>query len=349
MRPRYSWADVDHKFLSAKPARDRLWLPGSNEAHLEMSTTALESIWRRRLYTHQWDAFSRATYGKENVVVATGTGSGTECFQLPMLYRLLTEPPVTRARRGVRALLVYPLNALVEDQSARLRRLLFWINLQFHDARNKLPPNHQITFGRYTGDTPVDRNDRLRRESDEALRGFGELVYREDMQESPPDILITNFTMLEYMLLREGDRQLFGSPDLFSLVVLDEIHTYSGTQGMEVAMLLRRLKGFLDSKSKAPVRVQCLGTSATLGGEDLKKDAAAFATTLFGSQFLPEGVVLGSRTPPILGAPIFCKWHNLATFLCEHEQDALRMLLEGEEISSDKFILGEPGWGAWNF
>jgi ATP-dependent helicase YprA (DUF1998 family) len=117
-------------------------------------------------------------------------------------------------------LLVYPL------------RLLFWINLQFHEPARQYAGNQQITFGRYTGDTPFNASDFGRQESDEALKVFGELIFREDKQACPPDILITNFTMLEYMLLREHDRQLFANPDVFSFVVLDELHTYSETQGI---------------------------------------------------------------------------------------------------------------------
>lgn len=268
-RPKYSWADVDHRFPSAKPLRERIWRPESHEAELERSTTTHQALWAKPLFTHQWHAFDRAVYKRQNVVVATGTGSGkTECFQLPILYRLLTEPPPIRAERGVRALLVYPLNALVEDQSGRLRRLLFWINLQFHDSQAHSPRNHQVTFGRYSGDTPVNARDFTRQAAEESLKGLGELVYREDMQLSPPDILITNFTMLEYMLLREDDRQLFGKPELLSFIVLDEVHTYCGTQGMEVAMLLKRLKALLEAKAARPLSIQYIGTSATLGGAD---------------------------------------------------------------------------------
>ena len=339
-RPRYSWADVDHKFPIFRPVRDRVWAPDSREADLENTTTTHQALWTRGLFRHQWDAFSRAIYKKQNVVVATGTGSGkTECFQLPILYRLLTEPQDIRVRRGVRALLVYPLNALVEDQTARLRRLLFWINLQFHEPRGQFASNQQITFGRYTGDTPVNSRDFGRRESDEALKGLGELVYREDMQACPPDILITNFTMLEYMLLREDDRQLFQNSDLFSFVVLDEIHTYSGTQGMEVAMLLKRLRGFLEGRSKSPVHIQCVGTSATLGGSDAKNEAAEFASTLFGSPFNSGSIVLGTRwaTEP---KKSFSHWSEFLNLLSEEDHDSLPALLRGEELSFES--------GFWN-
>ncbi len=83
--PIYSWPDVDHKFQIAKSLRDRIWDPDSRESDIEHSTTTQQALWARGLFRHQWDAFNRAVYKKQNVVVATGTGSGkTECFQLPI-------------------------------------------------------------------------------------------------------------------------------------------------------------------------------------------------------------------------------------------------------------------------
>lgn len=341
-RPKYSWPDVDHKFPFARSLRDRIWDPDSRESDLEESTTTHQALWGRGLFRHQWDAFNRAVYKKQNLVVATGTGSGkTECFQLPILYRLLTEPNAVREQRGVRALLVYPLNALVEDQSMRLRRLLFWLNLQFHEAGAQARRNHQITFGRYTGDTPVHSQDFGRKEPQEALKGLGELVYREEMQSSPPDILITNFTMLEYMLLREDDRQLFANPKHFSFIVLDEVHTYSGTQGMEVAMLLRRLKGFLESRAGQSLPIQCIGTSATLGGKDPRNEAAKFASTLFGTKFESENIVLGS-SPNRSAVKDFTRWKRVLTLVSEESKlDALGSISRGEELSSDSHLWKE--------
>jgi hypothetical protein len=168
---------------------------------------------------------------------------------------------------------------------------------------------------------------------------LGELVYREDMQAFPPDILITNFTMLEHMLLREDDRQLFANPDCFSFVVLDEIHTYSGTQGMEVAMLLRRLRGFLEGRSNNSLRIQCVGTSATLGGSDARNEAAGFASTLFGSSFDSESIILGSRPATKPAKSEFSCWKGFLNLLSKEEQhDSLPTLLRGEELSSDSRV-----------
>lgn len=326
-RPRYSWADTDHKFISARGTRNRIWEPDSKEAAQEMSTTTQQAAWLRPMFKHQWEAFVRSAYGHNSIVVATGTGSGkTECFQLPILYKLLTEPKQIREKRGVRALLIYPLNALVEDQCARLRRLLFWLNLQFQGNGANSGRTQQITFGRYTGDTPLNDRDFRRHEPGESLKGFGELVYRSEMQASPPDILITNFTMLEYMLLREDDKQLFAAPDLFSFIVLDEVHTYSGTQGTEVAMLLRRLKGFLEAKARKTLPIQCIATSATLGGADPKGEGASFASTIFGTQIKPDDVILGSQTRARHSAWNGSRWERLVAMASE-DGHLLRALL----------------------
>jgi len=342
-RPRHTWAEVDHKFPAHRALRDRIWNHETTEGQVEMSTTTNRALWERGLFRHQWEAFDRAVYNGANIVVATGTGSGkTECFQLPILYRLLTESPTIRATRGVRALLVYPLNALVEDQIMRLRRLLFWVNLQFHEAGNPSIRNQQITFGRYTGDTPVNSRDHTRTEPMDSLKGLGELVFREDMQSSPPDILITNFTMLEYMLLREDDRQLFASPRLLSFIVLDEVHTYAGTQGMEVAMLIRRLRGFLEAREGRTLPIQCIGTSATLGGDDPKNQAAAFATNLFGAPFDSENIITGEMKGSNGAKWAPAQWKGLFEFLSDADRSSGFLAQPQDDFSKPDGLPWEP-------
>jgi hypothetical protein len=299
-----TWADIDHRFPQFRRVRDRIWPPQSDDAEEEMAETTASRVWRRKLYRHQLDSFEQLVRKKRNLVVATATGSGkTECFLLPLLYTLLTEPDTERKTPGVRALLVYPMNALVEDQMHRLRQILFWINLSCQDSRRRPTqrPTRPITFGRYTGNTPIAVDDRNpeRQPSDEALEHLGEIVYRTDMQHRPPDILVTNFTMLEYILLRGDDQRLFQRPDLFKFLILDEIHTYTGTQGMEVALLLRRLRAFLEVQAVHSISFQTVGTSATLpSGDNPREKAALFATTLFGNTFAPEDVIRPESTRP---------------------------------------------------
>jgi ATP-dependent helicase YprA (DUF1998 family) len=284
-----------------------------------------------QLYEHQKRSFDQSVVHGRDVVITTGTGSGkTECFILPVLTALVEEsktwqePNVrdpkwdwwnhstlsgsrrTYERRisqranenplrpiAVRALLLYPLNALVEDQLIRLREAM-----DSKSARDWLDTHrrgNRFYFGRYTGRTPIsgDRNagntSRLRTElrdierdahlvekDPESRRFFpamdgGEMWSRWDMQDSPPDLLITNYSMLNIMLMRgietgifESTRQWLESDrkNIFHLVV-DELHTYRGTPGTEVAYLLRV---FLDRIGLKPdsKQLRIIASSASL-------------------------------------------------------------------------------------
>lgn len=232
----------------------------------------------RPLYAHQERAIRQLVAGR-NAIVATGTGSGkTESFLLPILDGLLREGEAgTLSRPGVRALLLYPMNALANDQVKRLRDLL--------------APFPAITFGRYTGET--------RQTEQEGREHYAhqypgqqllpnEIVSRERMRATPPHILLTNYAMLEYLLLRPEDCSFFDGEAASSwrTIVLDEAHTYDGAVGIEVAMLLRRLKDRLGVAGQ----VQCVATSATLGSGRADYPAAtAFATELFGEPFEWDG------------------------------------------------------------
>jgi len=298
IRPKYGWRDIDTRLGNFRRARQQLWPEGGNEAAEEHEKNSLRRLWELKLYAHQVQSINKLVAEAKNLVVATGTGSGkTECFLIPVLYELLTESDQTRKRPGVRALLLYPMNALVEDQMARLRRLLFWINLQAFDPSLQARPARPITFGRYIGETPVSAQGTGpdRTVSEEEIHELGELRYREEMQITPPDILVTNFTMLEYMLLRNDDKKLFQSSDLLKFLVLDEVHTYHGTRGMEVSTLLRRFRDFIGRGlgGKDP-SYRCVGLSATLSTEEkATRKLARFASHLFGSGFEEDSIVLG--------------------------------------------------------
>src|ERR1700675_1426659 len=227
----------DVQFLNA---RDRLWSTYPQEREAEQAETSLHRLWYQRLYSHQWEALQIIGNNRRGIIVATGTGSGkTECYLLPLLHLLTTESPTERAAPGVRAIILFPMNALVEDQMRRLRKLLFWLNLATltEPAGSSSSLKRPITFGRYTGDTPVDDSDPDRDKPKDNIKELGELVTRSQMRRAPPDILVTNFSMLEYSLLRSNDQELFKNPRAFRMLVLDEVHSYSGTLGAEVAML----------------------------------------------------------------------------------------------------------------
>ena len=229
----------------------------------------------RSLYVHQKVAIRKLVSGR-NIVVSTGTGSGkTESFLLPILNSLVKEDADGQLGPGVRALLLYPMNALANDQLKRLR-----------EALHVCP---QITFGRYTGETlesARDAESEFTAANPGSSRLPNELLSREEMRRTPPHVLLTNYAMLEYLLLRPADIELFDGSHSghWRYIVLDEAHVYDGAQGSEVALLLRRLR-----QRVAPTgEVQCVATSASLEGSSPEKapeEAMKFARNLFDGEF----------------------------------------------------------------
>ena len=224
----------------------------------------------RPLYHHQDQAIRKLVAGR-NLIIATGTGSGkTECFLFPILNHLLNERDAgTIHSAGVRSLLLYPMNALANDQMKRLRDILH----AFPD----------ITFGRFIGDTRPSYRDALdiyrdRFDSDPMPN---ELISRDQMRDRPPHILLTNYAMLEYLLLRPADTKLFDGPTgkHWRFIVLDEVHVYNGAQGAEIAMLLRRVRDRVNRSRRG--LIQCVGTSATLGSESEYPSLAEYGHDLF--------------------------------------------------------------------
>lgn len=235
-----------------------------------------ELPYERPLHRHQEIAIRKAVGGR-NIVVATGTGSGkTETFLIPIFDHLLREEAQgTLSRPGVRALLLYPMNALANDQVKRLRRIL---------------ANYpSITFGRYVGET--EDTEQVARKAFEQNYPEepdipNELKSRQKIQAAPPHILLTNYAMLEYLLLRPKDSTLFDGDtgQFWRFLVLDETHVYSGANATEIAMLLRRLQDRV--MQGQPRRLQAIATSATLGaGRKDFPDVVQFASDLFNVPF----------------------------------------------------------------
>ena len=231
----------------------------------------------RPLHPHQETAILKAVSGGRNLIVATGTGSGkTECFLIPVLDGLFREIDAgTVGQAGVRALLLYPMNALANDQLRRLRRLL--------------APFPEVTFGRYVGDTKADPKEALdafRQRFPREPKLRNELLSRQEMQDQPPSILLTNFAMLEYLLLRPRDSALFDGETgrHWRAVALDEAHVYDGAAGAEIAMLLRRVRDRVVASERG--RLQCFATSATLGrGREDFPELLEYAGALFDEPF----------------------------------------------------------------
>ncbi|MCV2356559.1 DEAD/DEAH box helicase [Paucibacter sp. B2R-40] len=235
-------------------------------------------------FTHQELAWQRlntqsgSDHVPGNTLVATGTGSGkTECFVYPMLDHAARA--LAAGERGIKALVIYPMNALATDQARRLAMMVA-----------STPAFKGLRIGLFVGGVTEPG-------SGVAMTPTGVITDRETMRKHPPDVLLTNYKMLDYLLLRPTDRQLWKSntPTTLRHLVVDELHTFDGAQGTDLALLLRRLRARL----KVPVNHWlCVGTSATLGGGHGGQGTAPlreYARQIFGSPFPPESVVTENR------------------------------------------------------
>jgi Lhr-like helicase/RNA polymerase subunit RPABC4/transcription elongation factor Spt4 len=228
-----------------------------------------------RLYRHQEEAIRKAL-ANESFVITSGTGSGKSlCYFLPIVDNLVRYPD-TGGR--VAALVVYPMNALVNSQFQAL------VNLKEHYERRTGKP-FPVTFAKYTGETTNDE--------------------REQIRQHPPQLLLTNYVMGELLLVRPEDQRLLDrTGGGLRFLVFDELHTYRGRQGADVAMLVRRLK----ERCAAPKLVQ-IATSATMiasreaTSAERKQAVAEFAARFFGHPFTPEQVIEETLQPFTVGGP----------------------------------------------
>ena len=226
-------------------------------------------------YVHQRRAYERlACERPRSTLVATGTGSGkTECFLYPILEHCWRH----RGQRGVKALIVYPMNALATDQAGRIARLI--------SGNDRLRGN--VTAGLYVGGLKPG-------EGSCAMGEDGVITDRDTMRSNPPDILLTNYKMLDYLLVRPADARIWAEngPETLAFIAVDEMHTFDGAQGTDLACLLRRLKSRL---GMARGQVCCVGTSATMGGEGSAQAMRAFARDVFDEEFDEDSVVVEDR------------------------------------------------------
>lgn len=213
------------------------------------------------LRRHQREAIDAARTGT-SYVLTTGTGSGKSlAYIVPIVDRVLRARESDRTKR-VRAIIVYPMNALANSQLRELGKFL-------RDGYGE--GSEPVTFARYTGQETQEQ--------------------REAIRANPPDILLTNYVMLELMLTRPDDRRsLIRMARGLEFLVFDELHTYRGRQGADVAMLIRRVRDACEAPS-----VQCVGTSATMASEDVAADprvlVAEVASDLFGTSVPPDRVI----------------------------------------------------------
>jgi superfamily II DNA/RNA helicase len=208
------------------------------------------------LHTHQKEAILKAKEGK-SYVLTSGTGSGKSLtYIVPIVDHVLRNG----SGKGIQAIVVYPMNALANSQNEELGKFL----------EKGFPDGSPVRFARYTGQ---EKNEE-----------------RENIRTNPPDILLTNYMMLELLLTRHEDAKVVEAAQNLSFLVFDELHTYRGRQGADVAMLIRRCRQAFGAKN-----LICVGTSATMasGGtsEDQKRQVAEVATTLFGEHFEKHQII----------------------------------------------------------
>ena len=283
-------------------------------------------------YRHQQQAWDRLdTRVGRSTIVATGTGSGkTECFLYPILDHCFKQ----RGRRGIKAILIYPMNALATDQAQRLAKMI-WQNPGL---------NGFVTAGLWIGGQE-DKPSPVMTENDL-------ITDKEMLRAAPPDILITNYKMLDYLLVRPRDFPLWrlNQPETLRYLVVDELHTFDGAQGADLACLIRRIK---ERVKTSPDHLCCVGTSATLG-EGSQADLADYARRLFAEPFDEESVIGES----LLAPDEFLKGYLVTRFqtpgvsdlnamdplLYESVDDYLKAQLHlwmGQDLALDPVALGE--------
>jgi DEAD/DEAH box helicase domain-containing protein len=224
-------------------------------------------------HAHQAKAFDRLVYpNARSTLVATGTGSGkTECFLWP-IFDACTK---LKGAPGIRAIIIYPMNALAGDQARRIAK-----------AITEIPALSGVRCGIYADSEP--------RPASAVVTPIEVITSREEMRRNPPDILLTNYKMLDFLLVRSQDRPLWAMNDPTTLryLVVDEIHTFDGAQGTDLALLIRRLKARLRTPEG---HLACVGTSATLGGPGAAEELIAYAEDIFGERFDAGAIVTEDR------------------------------------------------------
>ncbi len=257
------WISVDMPFRQIDGAADGTWDQPFPEVPLKFPP-----------YQHQIDAFARLSGDQmRSTLVATGTGSGkTESYLWPILEHCRQNKDAP----GIKAILIYPMNALASDQARRIAA-----------AINDLTGLNGVKAGIYADAEP--KNPTMDVTPDSVI------THRDTMRKNPPDVLLTNYKMLDYLLLRGRDKPLWdqNAPETLKFLVVDEMHTFDGAQGADLALLIRRLKHRLNTPDG---HLTCVGSSATLGtGDGAKKELREYAETIFGEAFDADAVVTETR------------------------------------------------------
>lgn len=230
-------------------------------------------------FHHQELAWQRFSSNREaaSMLVATGTGSGkTECFSYPVLDHCIRAKQ--NGQEGIKALIIYPMNALASDQARRFAQVI-----------SQTAAFNGLRVGLFIGGRSGKDGRGLM-----AMTATSIITDRETLRKDPPDILLTNYKMLDYLLIRPKDRKLWAKnqPDTLRYVVVDELHTFDGAQGTDLALLLRRLRARLQAPDGHLIFA---GTSATLGGNADSTPLREYAKQVFGVTFPLEAVITETR------------------------------------------------------
>ena len=223
-------------------------------------------------YSHQLAAYKRLCgESPQSTLIATGTGSGkTECFMYPLLDHC-----AQHQGPGIKAIIVYPMNALATDQARRFAK-----EIHSTDAlRGK------VRVGLFVGDSEQS--------PDRSMSETSVITSKDTLRDDPPDILLTNYKMLDYLLIRPKDRPLwrFNTPGMLRYLVVDELHTFDGAQGTDLACLIRRIRDRLQIGAE----MACVGTSATIGGESSVQALLAYARKVFATELDDKAVIREDR------------------------------------------------------
>ena len=274
-----------HGLMSRFADDESAWLKGP---YVQMGLPFLQGAAGRKFFptfetehpgfSHQEQAWQRLSsrHQASSTLVATGTGSGkTECFLLPVMDHCARARAAGEA--GIKGLIIYPMNALATDQAGRIAALVA-----------RVPAFAGLRVGLYVGGMAGRPGEGM------VMTPAGVITDRDTLRKHPPDILLTNYKMLDYLMLRPRDRQLWAhnTPTTLRYVVVDELHTFDGAQGTDLALLLRRLRARLKMN---PDQLICAGTSATLGGTSDPAPLLEYARQVFGVAFSPDAVVTENR------------------------------------------------------
>jgi len=270
-------------------------------------------------YSHQELAWLHLSslHQAVSALVATGTGSGkTECFLYPVLDHCARARAAGEA--GIKALVIYPMNALASDQAGRIAGLVATV-----------PAFAGLRVGLYVGGNAQASGEGL------VMTATGVITDRATLRQQPPDLLLTNYKMLDYLILRPKDRALWASnsPTTLRYVVVDELHTFDGAQGTDLALLLRRLRARLRVPAGYLI---CAGTSATLGDASDTAPLREYARQIFGQDFPAAAVITERRL-------------NVAEFLGDATVDfmfAFRPDL-AEALEPERYRSPEAAVAAW--